>query len=176
MGGFTEQIVKHRKEFKDLVFQVVTVFVALVVTMYSMEFFVSSKLNFLFFLIIFAAWYFAYRLVISRNTEYEYTIMNHDFIVESIRGKRKRKTVLNVNINKFDICAAVADKSKSSGRKKVSELEKRYDCTGDGISGVYFIEYQGEEGTVRVLIQPDEKILNVLSEINPRNVFVYNGK
>lgn len=174
MGGFTEQIIKHRKEFKDLVFQMITAFAAIVLTMYAMDFFVYTKIRFLVLLLIVVLWYVAYRFMISRSIEYEYTIMNHDFSVDCIKGKRKRKTVVSVDIKKIEICAAVSDKEKSSGRKKVNELGARYDCTGDGQSGVYFIEYQGEKGTERILIQPNEEILKVLREINPRNVFIYN--
>ena len=173
MGGFTEQIIKHRKEFKDLVFQMMTAFVAIVLTMYAMEFFSNIKLRFLIFFLLVVVWYVAYRLIISRSIEYEYTIMNHELLIDVIKGKRKRKNVVSVDIKKFEICAAVADEEKRRGRKKVSELEKRYDCTGDGQSGVYFIEYQGDKGTVRILIQPEEQILDGLKEINPRNVFKY---
>ena len=173
MGGFTDQIITHRKEFKDLVFQMMSAFVALVLTMYAMDFFVYKKFRFLIFLLVVIVWYVAYRLLRARSIEYEYTILNHELIIDVIKGKRKRKNIVTVDIRRIEICAAVADEEKRRGRKKVSELEKRYDCTGDGQSGVYFIEYQGNKGTVRVLIQPEDEILDALAEINPRNVFKF---
>lgn len=51
--------------------------------------------------------YLGYRLFISVNSEYEYSLTNDEFTVERIIAKRKRSHVFTANVKNFDIVAPV---------------------------------------------------------------------
>lgn len=176
MDIFTEQILKHRLELKDVIIDAAASCSAMVISMIASYFWAFPELRFFVVLAIMLSWFFAYRIVKSRNLEYEYTLTNNYFDIESIRGRRKRKSVLSIDVKKIRICAALADLSHRAEYKNQGNLEQKFDCTGDGESGVYFLDYDGEKGKIRVMIQPNEEILEGMSKFNPRNIFINQKK
>lgn len=174
MDIFAEQILKHRLELKDAVIDAAASCSAMVISMIVSYFWVFAELRFLVAVVIILSWYGAYRVVKSRNLEYEYTITNNYFDIDSIRGRRKRKQVLSIDVKKIEICAALADLSHRADYKNPGNLEKKIDCTGDGQSGVYFMDYYGDSGKIRVMIQPSMEILEGMAKFNPRKIFINN--
>lgn len=176
MDIFTEQIVKHRMELKDAVIDAAASCSAMVISMIASYFWAFPELRFFVALAIILSWFVAYRIVRSRNLEYEYTLTNNYLDIDVIKGRKKRKTVVSIDVKKIDICAALADVSHRAEYKNPGVLQQKLDCTGDGQSGVYFFDYEGEKGKVRVLIQPEAEILEGMSKFNPRKIFIYQKK
>ena len=103
MDIFTEQIVKHRMELKDAVIDAAASCSAMVISMIASYFWAFPELRFFVALAIILSWFIAYRIVRSRNLEYEYTLTNNYLDIDVIKGRKKRKTVVSIDVKKIDI-------------------------------------------------------------------------
>lgn len=172
MDIFTEQTVKHRMELKNAVIDAAASSTAMVISIIAGGFWAAPELRFFIVLAIILAWFGAYRVVKYGSLEYEYILTNNYLDIDVIKGKRKRKNVISIDVKDILICAALADVSHRAEYKNTAGLEKKVDCTGDGESGVYFLDYETESGKRRVMIQPNMEILEGMRKFNPGKVFI----
>lgn len=166
MDIFTEYIVKHRLEAKDVLIQIGTGFLAMILTVLAFGLTAIPGISFLITLIIAGIWYGAYWVIKSRYVEYEYILTNSALDFDKIMARSKRKRLLSLDLKEIEILAPVNNDAYKNQATKI------YDCTGDGKNGVYFIDFMGERGRERVLFQPSEKILDFAYKFNPSKIFI----
>lgn len=166
MDIFTEYIVKHRLEAKDVLIQIGTGFLAMILTVLAFGLTAIPGISFLVTLIIAGIWYGAYWVIKSRYVEYEYILTNSALDFDKIMARSKRKRLLSLDLKEIEILAPVNNDAYKNQATKI------YDCTGDGKNGVYFIDFMGERGRERVLFQPSEKILDFAYKFNPSKIFI----
>jgi hypothetical protein len=168
MDIFIEKLVIKKKTIGDylIISAIILVTVLLVFTSLSIP--VLYELN-LGILLAAGFAYLGYRLVISRNIEYEYIVTNGDLDIDKIISKRKRKRIFSANCREFDIVSKVKSNSFS---QSVRNVRKRIDASSSINSpGAYFItlNYKGEK--TLVIFEPDERMLKNFKVYIPRKVF-----
>lgn len=113
--------------------------------------------------------YALYMLLVGLNIEYEYTVTNGTIDIDKIIAKRKRVSMISVDVKDFtafDSYPAVDDEFSgttilTTGIDKVSGEEKE----------PYYADFSHESyGDVRLVFSPDEKILECIKPYLPRNL------
>ncbi len=167
MDTFIEYIVKKKKTAKDYLITAgivlaLLVFAALCLLLNRMFFGIP------FILLVFAGWG-AYTLITASNVEFEYILTNTELDIDKIIARRARKRAVTVNFKEIEVCAGTDNPNfRHILERNVSRTEKLY---GDINSGnVYFVDFSRDGEKIRVLFEPNEKILNEIKKINPRCV------
>ena len=104
MDAMVEQVVKKKKEKKDLMVKLLTI--TIVVLLPVICFFLAPLINFYFLMIgfflllggIYVAWYVFSNL----KVEYEYSIVSGSITISKIMSKRKRKGIVNFEASKIE--------------------------------------------------------------------------
>ena len=106
MDVFMEKIVPKRKDLKDSLIASLIVFFTVVVSLILIVFKIPllSELGLNIFIVA-GLIYLAYRLITSRNVEFEYIVTNGDLDIDRITAKRKRKRIFSASCKEFDILA-----------------------------------------------------------------------
>lgn len=107
--------------------------------------------------------YGAFRLLRGMNIEYEYTVTNGSLDIDKIIAKRKRVTLLSVDVKEFTDFG-------------------NYFSHNDNFEGITVLAVGGEEeplfadfkneqyGTARLIFSPNEKILQCIKPYLPRTI------
>lgn len=167
MDIFREHIVKHKLEVKDALIQVGACFLAMLLTILILPF-IFGQLSFIALFLIAGVWYGAYWIIRSRSVEYEYIMTNSSLDIDKIMARSKRKRIASLDLKEIDILASVEHDAFSNQ----GALLKTHDCTGDGKTDVYFIDYSAEKGKERILFQPTERMLEDAYKFNPSKIIV----
>lgn len=114
------------------------------------------------------AYYFSQRW----DLEFEYIYVNGELDIDKIMAKSSRKRVVSVDMQNLEVMAPVGSHGLDSFRNlKCAE----YDCTSYAEDAqVYALITTGEDGErVRILFEPNEKIVSAIRRISPRKVLPY---
>jgi len=167
MDTFMEKLVVKKKTAADYLIMagIIIASLILILVVLSIKLLVQLGLS-----LILAAGigYLAYRLITSRNIEYEYIVTNGDLDIDQIISKRKRKRIFSANCKEFDIVSPVKSNSFS---QSVQSIKNRIDASSSMDSpDAYFItlNYNGEK--TLVIFEPDERMLNNFRLYIPRKV------
>ena len=102
------------------------------------------------------------------NLEFEYVYFNGDLDIDKIMNMQSRKRVFSSNIKEMEVIAW-------SGSVELQQYQ-RYKAldfsTQNPDDKVYEMVTQFKGETVRVLFNPNEKILNEMKNMAPRKVFI----
>lgn len=169
MDVFLEKIVSKRKDIKDNAITAAVILAVIVLFFVLMNLMATYKEIGSFMLLIIAGLiYLAFRLITSRNVEFEYIVTNGDLDIDKIISKRKRKRLFSANCKDFDIVARVNGESFS---RAAQSIKNRIDASSSPDSpDAYFItlSYKGEK--TLVIFEPDERMLNNFKIFIPRKV------
>ena len=174
MDIFCEYIVKKKKEKEDYL-KIVGVVVGALLVSYLLVGLICSFLTFLAsFSVVFVigVFYYAFKLIRNSSIEYEYILTNNELDIDKIIAKSARKRMLTVNFREIELCANVNDSSKINEYNNSSEktILKYY---GDKNSeDIYFVDFYDGNKNMRLLFEPNEKILKGIKTQNPSKVFV----
>ncbi len=113
--------------------------------------------------------YLAYRLVVSQNVEFEYSMVNTEIDVDKIVNRRNRKkmtTVMVTRLEAFGVCGKDTgdfDKylSDISVKKIYAAAEKKSDSN-------YFMVYFNDSVRCMLIFSPSEKIVNNIERLNSK--------
>ena len=163
MDGIIECLVKKEKTSSDTL-KVFGLYVgAFVLTVLSFAFLKG-------FAIIGAAVsvYLAYYLSANFDLEFEYCMLGNDLRIDKIMSRKKRKQL--IEINGIDVIAVVPQSNKDvldmhAVQKTLFAAEKVNDDEN------YVIIAKSSEGTVKVVIKPDERIIEHYKTVMRSNVF-----
>lgn len=167
MDTFMEKLVTKRKTIVDHLVTAGIILAVILLIILSMSIQVLQDLG-IGLIIVAGIVYLGYRLISSRNVEYEYVVTNGDLDIDKIISKRKRKRIFSASCKEFDIVAPV--KSDSFDRS-VQEIKKRIDASGDIDSpDAWFVtlNYKGERTIV--IFEPDERMLKNFRIYIPRKI------
>jgi hypothetical protein len=165
---FIEKLVAKKKTFTDSLINAGIILGTVILIMLSATVKVISQLGLGLFIAV-GLIYLAYRLITSRNVEFEYIVTNGDLDIDKIVSKRKRKRIFSANCKEFDIVSRVKSNSFS---QSVQSIKNRIDASSSIDSpGAFFVtlNYKGEK--TLVIFEPDDRMLNNFKMFIPRKVF-----
>ena len=170
MDVFMEKIVAKRKDMKDnlIVSAIVLVTSIITVAVMILKIPIISDLGLSIFLAA-AIIYLAYRLITSRNVEFEYIVTNGDLDIDKIISKRKRKRIFSASCKDFDIVARTKSNSFS---QSIQALKSRIDASSSpGSPDAFFVTLNYKREKTVLIFEPDERMLNSFKQSIPRKVF-----
>lgn len=146
-----EQLVTRKLKASGIFISILVIALAAAAAVLGMPF-----LGFLSFIIAILILMIGYYFIFSKfNVEYEYMILNHDFQIDAIYNKSKRKNMLNFDIQSAEIIAP-----KKSPRLNAFHPDKTYDFTsGNENADVYAIMISLDQKNSCVYIEPDRKMI-----------------
>ncbi|MBE6792117.1 MAG: hypothetical protein E7534_01275 [Ruminococcaceae bacterium] len=164
MDIFVEQIVRKKKEGKDIAITVL-VWLAVLIVGSAAVFFLLPLLGPLVPLAILAGGgYGAWWISTNRNREYEYCITNGSIDVDEIIAQRKRKRLVSVN----------GEKIETAGKFDAQIAAKPFDRTVIAAPSLYeeelwFFTYRSKKnGHTLVVFTPNERVLSAFNAALPR--------
>jgi len=174
MDIFNEYIVKHKKTSSDslkLVGIIFGTFIACILVSVLSLIIIPALASISVFLLVAVAYGGIY-LTNQLNVEYEYIQTNNEIDIDKIVSKKSRKRVITIDFKEIEICASVKSSEHKYEYENTGNIQRTYDCTGDGVSGVYFVDIPVEGGKNRVLFQPPVKMIENAQKFNPRKIFI----
>lgn len=168
MDTFMEKLVTKRKSIKDQFITAGIILGAMILIMVVLSIQVIAQLGISFFLAA-AIVYLGYRLITSRNAEFEYIVTNGDLDIDKITARRKRKRIFSASCKEFEILSRVKSNSFS---QSVQSIKNRIDATSSIDSPDAFfatLNYKGEK--TLLIFEPDERMLNNFKIFIPRKIF-----
>lgn len=168
MDTFMEKLVTKKKGIKDQFITAGIILGAMILVMVILSIPVIAQLGIGFF---FAAGiiYLGYRLITSRNVEFEYIVTNGDLDIDKITARRNRKRIFSASCKEFEILSRVKSNSFS---QSVQSIKNRIDATSSIDSPDAFfatLSYKGEK--TLLIFEPDERMLNNFKIFIPRKIF-----
>lgn len=172
MDLFMEYMVEHKRSPKEMLIIAGAVAASVLVLVLASPLLFAYNLAGLYFLIIVAAVYGICLVVKKTSVEFEYILTNNELDIDKITSKTSRKRVVTVNFASIDICACTTDRTCKREYENTQAITKTFDCTGDGQTGIYFIDFSGENGKTRILFQPPVKLLENARKFNHEKIII----
>ncbi len=159
--AYIEWLVKRRDPWYSLLVKVTIGFLILVGILLSG----IPLFGFIFLLLAFAAGYFILPLL---KVEYEYLVVNEQITIDKIYGKSRRKKAWEGSLDDLEIVAPVGSDALRDAEK---QGEKVLDFTSNYPGAkVYGMIQMRPSGALKILIEPNEKIIEQLWLRAPRKV------
>lgn len=124
------------------------------------------------FLVIALAIYWVVHYVFGLfKLEFEYIVTNGDMDVDKIIAKRKRKRLATINFRNIEIMAPV----NGAHKKEFNEMtyQKKIDASisADEKNTYFIIGHSEKHGIVKLIFNPDERIIKTAKTFASRKVF-----
>ena len=169
MDTFIEKIVAKKKNATDSLITMGIILGSIILIFILMNIQILSQLGIGLFLAV-GIIYLAYRLITSRNVEFEYVVTNGDLDIDKIVSRRKRKRIFSGSCKEFDIVARV---SSSDFTQASQNIKTKIDASSSPSSPDAFyitMNYKGER--TMVIFEPDERMLNNFKTFIPRKILL----
>ena len=163
---FLEKIVYKRKSGKDIAIIAVALLASVLLLTAGVMF--GSTFSFLLPLVLIGVGYGMWFVITSTNREYEYIVTNGDLDVDVIIARRKRKRVLSVKAKEFELMAqmgTVDERDSENNRYKVLDFS-----SSPKSENRWFILTFYKSESVKVIFEPDERMLKNLKRYNPSKI------
>lgn len=158
---FVEQIIKRGTNLSGILLRILSIFIVLIGVMSMMV------LGMLGFTITILLIYAAYMVWTYTSVEYEYSFLNGELSIDKILGQRKRKFIADYDIKEAEIIAPVM--SDQVVRASMNAVVKDYSAGGKH-GEVYAIIINNANGKVKVLFEPNEKVIEAMHHVRPNIV------
>lgn len=171
MDMFTEVLLKRKRSFKEYLIIVPLAIIGVIATL---AYYIFLSASFIFGGVGLAAvvlmWWGIYLLYSKNNLEFEYTVTNSDVDIDMIIAKRKRKRLISFAAKDIQMMAPIEQLGEERFDKEIdaSAHDERFD--------VYFIDVKTRMGRTKILINPSEKMLNILKTFRPQNIVIGEEK
>lgn len=155
---FVEQIVKRRISISGILLRMLFIFLTLAGLMSMMI------LGMLGFTIAILLGYATYLVWAYTSVEYEYSFLNGEFSVDKIIGQRKRKSIANYDIREAEIVAPLVSDAvvRASGNAIIKDYSTRTNN-----NDVYAMIINNSNGKLKVVFEPNEKVLEAMYHVRP---------
>lgn len=130
-----------------------------------------TTFSIIFFMILVAIIAVMIYLFPRLNIEYEYVFCDGQLDFDKIMGKVKRKTALKIDFDQVEMMAP--ENSHSLDSFKNAKLEIRDFTSGTKEAKPYVIIYRDGEKAIKILFEPNEKMINCIKMKHPRKVAQY---
>ena len=168
MDLFMEHLVQHKRTGKDLLIMISIIAGAGILLLLSTIMLLFPATAGIWLITAVAIVFFAILLIKRTSVEYEYILTNNELDIDRINAKSNRKRLITVNFSDIEICAPVSNSAFAS----TDGIVKTLDCTGSGVSAIYFIDLATEKGKTRVIIEPPISYIENVRRYNPSKIFV----
>ncbi len=161
MDAYTEQIIKHKKTYRDFLIKLAMIMSIFAVLSLGLILGIYVNFYFMFIGVACAAYdiYLCHRVITGLDVEYEYQVTNNNLQIDKIMSKRRRKSILSIDIKKIEGFDKISDNRLNADRcDKVMQLGT-YD---DDPSQYRFIVQTNKYGKIMVVFAPNQKVLNAI--------------
>jgi|LSQX01.1.fsa_nt_gb hypothetical protein len=163
MDIFIERIIRKKPDYADYLI----VFGTILIT-FAVAFIIMSLAGVLYFGIglaaVIAIAYIAYRIITSRNVEFEYALTNGDLDIDKIIAKRKRKRLFSGSCRQFEIMAKVSSEKHDEATKGM--LTKINAASSMNSENTYFFIAHYDKRKIIVYFEPDNRMLSSIKTMN----------
>ena len=105
--------------------------------------------------------------------EHEYALTNNIMDIDVIYNKEKRKRIIEIDIKEANLIASIKDERRQD---EISRGQKVIDASdGNHSKATYAIMYPHEGQLLKILITPNEEMLQLMYKQAPNKVFKYRG-
>ncbi len=156
---FTENIVKRKKDAKDIVLSAIIVVGALLVFLILCYIGLLTGLMQILFLFACGALWGAYILLGKLSIEYEYIVTNGEMDIDKIMQRRKRKRI--ITIKPKNIRSIEPLRPDNSSYKQVLDVSKNDKNAAD----TYMLI---TEDNIKIIFNPSEKMLKIFAKFRPQ--------
>lgn len=167
---FVEKIITHKKGPLELFirFMIIITTITVILTINILALFVAPEFSPFAFMVSFGLIYLAYRLFISMNIEYEYSLTNDEFNVECITAKRKRKQVFYASCKTFDRVAPLSDPEYIHKLEASTAIHDYSSSSSREVTWYIALNHNGRNRII--LFDYDDRFIEVFRRYNPRKV------
>lgn len=164
---FKEYLIKQKKSPKDMIMQVGLVVGAIILSILA---FVIGG-DFIGPLVIVGIVFGTGFLFNKFSREYEYILTNNELDIDVIFNRASRKRVITINMKKIDMMASIKDEKHATELNKAGlKIINASENTNE--ADTYAIITQSEQhGACKILITPDDAMLDHLYKQAPNKVF-----
>lgn len=169
MDNFAEQLVKKNETSAEKTKRTLITVIGIVGTVIFIAFGLlmlgNPVLSLLGFLLAVGAGYLTFNNIQSSYVEYEYTFTNGELDIDKIIAKKKRKSLISVEVSKFTAFGRYSE-----------DLDEPENMTvvissDDIASHEYYADFQHEDyGLTRLVFAPDERMTGNIKKFLPANV------
>ncbi|MCL2352451.1 MAG: DUF6106 family protein [Firmicutes bacterium] len=165
---FNEQLVKKKPTAKD------TAKKAGIIAAVAVLFFIAVNFipGFAVYVLV-GAGVGAYFLLRRFNIEYEYIFTNGELDIDAIYGKSTRKRLFSGDVSGFEIMAHVSDRARERELSGAAETRKYFSGAVGDSTYAFIASYKGKR--VKVIIEPDDRMLEAISSAMPKRKFFRKG-
>ena len=151
---------KYTLAIKLLIFLAMCIAITFMVLMVSVIPFIIA--------VAFGVLYYFYST--SVDLEYEYTFVNGKLDVDKIMNKARRRRLLAFDFNHLEIMAAEKSHLLDSYRQKTCKVYDFTSNNSENADRIYVIYGTDKNEMIKILFEPDEKMLNDMRNNAPRKV------
>ena len=159
---FIEQMVKQENKSKNILIKIGLIVLAIVLSIAGL-FILKTFFPVVFVVICFGTWFLIRRI----DKEYEYIYTDGLIDIDVIYGRSSRKRLLSADARDFQFIVP------ADSQEHYNQLEAKYDKVIDAGSGkmnenTYIGVVTRDEKTVKLIFEPDERIVAALKKYAPR--------
>ena len=169
MDFFNEWIVKRKKTAQDYMSVIITVMVAIMALYGVVIQFLMGKVIYFIPVEIAVVIYVAYKIIISMNVEYEYSVTNGDLDIDRIVSKKRRKKLVSIKLRDAEYFAPFEDEhirvAEDTSIKRVIDASSSIDAPR-----LYFIIYYNNSEKTCLLFEPTDEMIENFSHYRPRSL------
>ena len=170
MVTYKEHIVKRKKSGKDILIYIFSPFLCMIAA-YIVTFVILNFLPFLSFLTL-LVWAFAVyalaRIVLDRNIEFEYLLVDSDLDIDKIHNKSRRKRMISLYRKEIIAIAPFGSANLPHGWSNMEKVDASVSPDSDD---TYVIVVKQSDKERAVLFCPTEEMLEIMDRRNPGKVF-----
>lgn len=165
MDNFAEQLIKRNETSADKTKRIALVVGGILLTLVFVAvgvLFMGTAFSLIGFVLAVVSGYGTFFVVQSTYVEYEYIFTNGELDIDKIVAKKKRSSLLSVEVRKFTDFGKYDDSLEESDDMTVV-------ITSDNIaSHEYYADFQHEDyGNTRLIFAPDDRILENIKHFLP---------
>ncbi|MHC1748948.1 MAG: hypothetical protein AB9856_11475 [Cellulosilyticaceae bacterium] len=162
---FKEQLVSVKKSSKDTLNQALIIIGAILLIIIAFIFGGMFIGPIAILAVLWGAWFLMGKL----KKEYEYSLTNNELDIDVIFNKERRKKIMVIDMKKIHVMASIKDEKKQD---ELARAQKVMDFSnGEHTEDTYAIVCEKDGGLVKVLLTPNQEILNLMYRQAPNKVF-----
>ncbi len=174
MDIFIEEMVARKRTFGQFLTKLGIFAAGLIIAfvlLYVLPLFIPPQFGSILFIFAVAVLYLAYRIAISFNLEFEYSLVNTEIDIDKIINRRKRKRVTTAQIRGCEAFGRVGENVGDFGKYKNDfSVKKIFACFDKNSAENYFVVYLENNERKMLVFSPSEKIVEVIEKFNPKRV------
>ena len=164
---FKEYLVKQKKSPKDMIMQVGLVVGAILLSVIA---FILGG-DFIGPVVIVGVVFGTGFLFNKFSREYEYTLTNNELDIDVIFNRTSRKRIITIDMKKIEIMASIKDEKYATELNKASYKVINASANTNEADTYAIITQSEKLGACKVLITPNDAMLNYLYKQAPNKVF-----